>query len=337
MTESKQNIAVESFLLKYSHPRTKKEHRKHLYLLLEYLSNVTGESIEDIDFTKIYRHKFRESIFYKPIDLKLLEDFLVFRKSKGDTPGKYNRIRSSLRMFFEHLVLNEELKFNPALELEPAKVPKKITDSMRLDIEQCKQLMLVAKFHDQNLMAFSLITVLLFTGLRLSEAVSLKEIDMDRLRCMIFVHGKTRDEYQPATDVLIEILKKHIDYNAEARCLYDIKERPMFFWEDGMPLRKRQVNNLLGKLCEKGGVPRITAHWLRRTYAQLLYDSGIQDMFLKEAMRHVNLGTTIQSYIVTDKYEKVRSELDKTITVDIIREKNTKVFQEQRLKSMLQK
>lgn len=63
-------------------------------------------------------------------------------------------------------------------------------------------------------------------------------------------------------------------------------------------------------------IPNITAHWLRHTFASLLYLSGVDVVTAKKQMGHADIKTTLQIYTdFEDKY-KIRSmdKMDKFIT-----------------------
>lgn len=63
-------------------------------------------------------------------------------------------------------------------------------------------------------------------------------------------------------------------------------------------------------------IPRITAHWLRHTFASLLYLSGVDVVTAKKQMGHADIKTTLQIYTdFEDKYRiRAMDKMDKFIT-----------------------
>ena len=62
-------------------------------------------------------------------------------------------------------------------------------------------------------------------------------------------------------------------------------------------------------------IPRITAHWLRHTFASLLYLSGVDVVTAKKQMGHADIKTTLQIYTdFEDKYKiRAMDKMDKFI------------------------
>ena len=51
-------------------------------------------------------------------------------------------------------------------------------------------------------------------------------------------------------------------------------------------------------------IPNITAHWLRHTYATILYMSGVDVLTAKEQLGHADIKTTLEIYTHLDKLYK---------------------------------
>lgn len=89
---------------------------------------------------------------------------------------------------------------------------------------------------------------------------------------------------------LIDLNFKYGDFSC------DLKKPTSKFQPDGVPMR----------------IPNITAHWLRHTYATLLYLSGVDVMTAKEQLGHADIQTTLNIYTHLDTIYKKKqvSKLD---------------------------
>lgn len=63
--------------------------------------------------------------------------------------------------------------------------------------------------------------------------------------------------------------------------------------------------------CQPGGVPIViphfTAHWLRHTFATMLYFAGIDILTAKEQLGHSDIKTTLEIYTHLDSQYKRKS------------------------------
>jgi integrase/recombinase XerD len=63
------------------------------------------------------------------------------------------------------------------------------------------------------------------------------------------------------------------------------------------------VNDWLGKLCTRNGLPKVTTYWARHTYASLLKESGVSVDMIRELLGHSDAKTT-EAYLKRFDLEK---------------------------------
>lgn len=68
---------------------------------------------------------------------------------------------------------------------------------------------------------------------------------------------------------------------------------------DGRPVTSKYIREPI-----KLTIPNITAHWLRHTYATILYMSGVDVLTAKEQLGHADIKTTLEIYTHLDKLYK---------------------------------
>lgn len=82
------------------------------------------------------------------------------------------------------------------------------------------------------------------------------------------------------------------DLNLKYGDFSDMEKRPKSkFIPGGVPMR----------------IPNITAHWLRHTFATMLYMAGVDVLTAKEQLGHADVETTLQIYTHLDSTYKRRS------------------------------
>ncbi len=209
--------------------------------------------------------------------------------------------------------------------------PLRATDDIRfLNREEQKLFLETAKpSHNYNQYA-----LILETGLRTGELVGLTWDDIDwktksltvsktlefRYANKIWRAGppKTQQSYRtiPLTDKAYKILKEVWD-NRESR-----KESPLLLttleymdrrtglkskilmrdlvfinYRTGEPTKNSSYDTHLYKLCDKAGIPRISMHSLRHTYATRAIESGMQPKILQKLLGHSSIKTTMDRYV----------------------------------------
>jgi site-specific recombinase XerD len=128
--------------------------------------------------------------------------------------------------------------------------------------------------------------VLLDTGIRASELLSLTVKNLDLSHSEMKVKGKGNKErvvpFGPTTKkaLMLWTLKHH-------------KESELVFHGfEGEPLTYTALAHLLKRLGEKAGVPRLHAHLLRHTCALRWLMSGGDVVSLKNLLGHIEVSTT---------------------------------------------
>lgn len=122
-------------------------------------------------------------------------------------------------------------------------------------------------------------------GMRVSEVFNVTWGDINYLRSQVTVRGMTKNgkgRLIPLSRKLEQTLQK--TDNLIGRDL----DSPIF------PSIK--VNPRLKKACERAGVPVITFHWLRHTWATLALESGANIKAVSETLGHSSVQTTLDIY-----------------------------------------
>lgn len=149
----------------------------------------------------------------------------------------------------------------------------------------------------------------LFLGLRRSEILGLKESDVDIVRGLINIHNtrhrvdgrdvdqdtKTKKSTRVLAlpDILIidiaRLMQVHRDFPYEKT---DYLIQNGF----GEPLQPQALSSRLTRLEQKKGLPNVTLHGLRHTYASLLHSQGVDMAQISAELGHSNLATTMNIY-----------------------------------------
>jgi integrase/recombinase XerC len=145
----------------------------------------------------------------------------------------------------------------------------------------------------------AVLALLYGSGLRISEALSLrrKDIPAPGASDVLVVKGKGNKERM--VPVLQQVLKLIADY--DALCPYDPgRDGPMFIGARGGPLSPRVVQLAMARLRGALGLPATaTPHALRHSFASHLLARGGDLRAIQELLGHASLSTT-QIYTAVD-------------------------------------
>jgi integrase/recombinase XerC len=150
--------------------------------------------------------------------------------------------------------------------------------------------------HDVTLRERAVVEVLYSTGVRVCELVRLRMDDFDRDdRHMIRVRGKGDKERivvigEPALAVLDE-------YHAARG--FNAPDAPFISDGRGRPLTTRTIQRMVGRLGDLVGIPNLTPHMLRHTFATHLLENLADLRAIQELLGHASVRTTQEYTHVT--------------------------------------
>ncbi|MBR4085263.1 MAG: tyrosine-type recombinase/integrase [Lachnospiraceae bacterium] len=238
-------------------------------------------------------------------------DFMSYYSKDGkeitnEERGKKRKI-SSLRSFYKYFYENEKIKTNPA-SLVP--VPKQHEhDIIRLEPNEVATLLdLVengdkltkkeAQFHEKTKTRdLALLTLLLGTGIRVSECVGLdlNDVDFEVNGIRILRKGGKEAVVYFGEEVEIALL----DYFEEREYIVPQEghENALFLSLQNRRIAVRSVENLVKKYASKvTTLKKITPHKLRSTYGTSLYQETEDIYLVADVLGHNDVNTTRKHY-----------------------------------------
>ena len=143
----------------------------------------------------------------------------------------------------------------------------------------------------------------LATGLRRGELLGLKWEDIDMQQGIIRVRRqiaridgkiveaplKTKNSYRTVTisPQAVEVLKAQ---KAKTNDQY------VFPSPNGGPISPDSVNNMLKRVLERAGIPKVRFHDLRHTFATLALQNGVDIKTVSGMLGHFSAGFTLDTY-----------------------------------------
>jgi integrase/recombinase XerC len=223
----------------------------------------------------------------KPGDVRA---FLADRKRDGLGPHGIQRAMAALRSFYRYLE-REELADGAALKAVrspklPRTLPRPISeaDAARAIEDAGENEVPWIAARDT-----ALITLLYGTGLRISEALSLRRGDVP-LPDSLNVLGKGNKERSVP---VLDIVRQAVSAYAAIVPFTGTKSDPLFLSRGGGPMSPRDAQRLMQRLRGRLGLaPSATPHALRHSFATHLLKNGGDLRSVQELLGHASLSTT---------------------------------------------
>lgn len=207
---------------------------------------------------------------------------------------------TSIKMFFQFLVSEELIKYDPTENIEMPKVKKTLPSV--LSFEEISKLIACAKKADpKDMRAKAMFEILYASGLRASELLSLQIDDVSFTDGFIRVLGKgDKERIVPIGKPALLALRHY--YNLGRNQFLRDKSSPyLFINAHGKKLSRMGLHKILKEYIKKAKINKhVTPHVFRHSFATHLLEGGANLRAVQEMLGHANIATT-QIYTHIDR------------------------------------
>lgn len=270
-------------------------------------NEVNANTYKRLTYTLSYIKK--ENIGDMPIQKITAKDVKDFLNSKTSYSNSVlQKIFQLLGQTFRRAVDRNYISRNPMLaeEVKRPKSNKKDREVIPLSVEEEKKL--INALSCENKEYKNVILLMLFSGLRIGEVLSIKCSNIDLKEHNLYINKTlTRDIYDKT--ILGETTKTHnskriitITNNIEKilinamKNIYENEDDFLFFDEKGI-ITPSEVNSYLIRLNKRYNIAKeLHNHMLRHTYATRCIESGMSVKVLQKKLGHAKIETTLNTY-----------------------------------------
>ena len=280
----------------------KLKNNKYINNFLEYIEKernfskhtIRNYRIDLISFTN-FLHKTDSNLSILKIDKSFIQEFIKSLSISGLSDKTLQRKVASIKSFFKYLNYVDVIKFNVSKLISSPKTSKKLPNL--LTISEVEELM-----EKPDLLTFdgvrdkSILEIFYSTGVRISEIIKIKIIDIEFEKKLIKIYGKgNKERYvilgQEALNSLNEYLKirvKMMKKNHENSFLY-----PALSKNNKKYISYKSMYNIVKKYLRKiSKNERLSPHSLRHSFATHLLENGADIMSVKDLLGHKDLSST---------------------------------------------
>jgi len=261
--------------------------------LARYLDFLSSKGIRKIDET----------------DTPLILQHLINLRNDGLGSRSTARHLVTVRGFYKYLVQEKVIKRDPARLVDLPKSGLKLPDV--LSVTEIKLLLDLPDTQTPlGLRNAAMLELLYASGLRVSELVNLKLLDLNTEAGFVRVMGKGSKE----RIIPIGIYAKNIlnDYIKSARppLLKDRVSQYLFVARAGKPMTRQGFWKLLKGYALQAGInKKITPHSIRHSFASHLLEGGADLRTVQVMLGHVDIATTqIYTHVARDRLKQMHAK-----------------------------
>lgn len=233
-------------------------------------------------------HGIRDITQVRELDL---QGYMNEMERKNFASSTISRSVASIRALFQYLFKEGRIQQDPAENLKPPKVEKKIPEI--LSVEEVDRLL---KQPDpatpKGMRDTAMMELLYATGMRVSELIHLHTSDLNLQFGYITCHDHGKERIIPIGNVSKKALAQYME-TARGEFVKDDTETMLFTNCSGKAMSRQGFWKVLKGYADDAGILRdITPHTLRHSFAVHMLQNGADIKSVQEMLGHSDISTT---------------------------------------------
>jgi len=234
---------------------------------------------------------------------KVIRNYIQNIAQKNYKKSTIARKLTSLRSFFEYLLIYDKIKEDLTVFIPIPKIEKRLPQFLSID-EVYKLLEAPSLNNLLGIRDRAILETLYATGIRVSELVGINEEDINWNYGEIRVFGKrAKERIVIIEENTLKILQLYHDYVRPK--LLKKPEKAFFLNAKGERITDRGVRLIVKRYTKFLG-KKVSPHTLRHTFATHLLEGGADLRYVQELLGHVRISTTqIYTHLTSEQIRNI--------------------------------
>lgn len=259
--------------IKRTSANTEMSYQRDLLKLCDYM--ISGKHITDVT----------------EISQPMLSEYITVLKAKQFKTATISRNIASIKAFYHYLTKEGIVQEDIAAPLKAPRLEKKMPGILSME-EIDKLLDQPRGGSDKELRDKAMLELLYATGIRVSELITLRLIDVNLQMNYIICRDHNKERMIPFGHKARQTLQKYLE-KARANMIKDQETDVLFVNCSGAPMSRQGFWKLIKFYAKKSGIDAdITPYTLRHSFAAHLVENGADLKSVQEMLGHSDISTT---------------------------------------------
>lgn len=278
-------------------------YRKEYIIFLELEKGLSANTVSNYlrDLDKLIDYVNVNKLDISALDLKTLEEFCILQSEKGLRPKSMARLISSIKSYYNYLLVEGTIDESPSDLLQSPKLEKRLPDTISVDEINS----LVATIDLSKSYGFRnkvMLEMLYGAGLRVSELIALRINNINLNDEYIKVVGKgNKERLIPLATQTKKLLAAYVIERKKDQSKPGFEDL-LFLNKSGRSISRVMVFLIVKEAAEKAGIHKnISPHTFRHSFASHLVEGGANLRAVQEMLGHESLlSTEIYTHVNND-------------------------------------
>ncbi len=229
---------------------------------------------------------------FTSVDKKLVQEYFSYRKKSNLSAASQSRILTCLHSFFQYLLNNQKMTYDPTEQMDYPKLEKKLP--IFLNIQEVENLMEAPNTNSiYGQRDRAMLELLYSCGLRVSELIGLNYHNLNLKEEFVRVHGKgNKERMLPLGEVAIDFLDQY-EKNSRAVLLKNGQCDSYFLSNRGSAMTRQNFFYIIKGYAATAGIDKpISPHSLRHAFATHLVQKGADLRSVQLMLGHSDISST---------------------------------------------
>ena len=259
-----------------------------------YSANTIAAYQNDLNqFMKWLRINHPEINNWVNVTYEVVSQYTATLKKQSYTPSSVARKVAAIKSFFHFLLARGYIGIDPTTNLDSPKVKKRLPETLSTTNVERLLTAPMQKKSPKNLRDSALLHVLYSTGMRVTEAVSVKIEDVNLPDSELAVIGRDNHvRMLPLDETTSDILATYLS-EGRPHLVKNKDEKALFLNHRGQQLTRQGLWLIIKAYAERADLGlKVTPHTLRHSFAAHRLDSGADLRDVQQLLGHANISTT---------------------------------------------